>query len=249
MPDQHDQPDQPDQHDAAMAADRPRQNTSFPSNGGRAHGYLAVPASGSGPGVVVIQEWWGLTDHIAGIADRLAGEGFVALAPDLFGGRVAHDGEEAGRLMQELPVDEAVQDLTGAVDHLLGLDSVTSSTVGAIGFCMGGGFVLQLAAQEGDRISAAVPFYGVGAAVPDTYTGVRAAVQGHYGERDEAYPVDRARAQERQIREESGAPVQFFYYPAGHAFHNDEDLIGTYDRDAATTAWNRAVAFLREHVR
>ena len=94
---------------------------------------------------------------------------------------------------------------------------------------MGGGFVLLLAAQQGDKVAAAVPFYGVGPAVPDSYRGITAAVQGHYAENDGFYPVADARAQEQQIRDESGAEVQFFYYPAGHAFHNDKDLMGTYD--------------------
>ena len=98
------------------------QNVTFPSNGGTAHGYLAVPESGSGPGVVVIQEWWGLTTHITDVTDRFAAEGFVALAPDLFGGATTHDADEAGRLMSELPVDKAAQDLAGAVDFLLGHD-------------------------------------------------------------------------------------------------------------------------------
>ena len=232
-----------------MTDDNPRQNVTFPSNGSQAHGYLAVPASGRGPGVIVIQEWWGLTDHIAGIADRLAGEGFVALAPDLFGGKTAHDSDEAAQLVADLPVDRAARDLSGAVDFLLAADSVTSSTVGAVGFCMGGGFVLQLAANEGARVSAAVPFYGVGSAVPQTYTGVRAAVQGHYGEQDDFYPVEQARRQEQQIRAESGASVEFFYYSAGHAFHNDENLLGTYDQASAAAAWARTVEFLRAHVR
>jgi carboxymethylenebutenolidase len=182
------------------------------------------------------------------VADRLAAEGFVVLAPDLMGGRVAHDSDEAGQMMQELPVEQAARDLGGAVDHLLAQDAVTSSTVGTVGFCMGGGFVLLLAAQQGERVSAAVPFYGVGPAVPDTYTGVRAAVQGHYGEQDDFYPVEQARAQERQIRDESGADVQFFYYPAAHAFHNDKDPLGTYDEESAQLAWSRTVDFLRSHV-
>src|SRR5687768_5833100 len=210
--------------------ENPRQNVTFPSNGSQAHGYLATPPSGRGPGVIVIQEWWGLTEHIADVTDRLAAEGFVALAPDLYGGETTHDAEEATRLLTELPVDRAARDLAGAVDFLLGSESVTSSKVGAIGFCMGGGFVLLLAAQQGERIGAAVPFYGVGPGVPSTYTGVQAAVQGHYAEQDSMYPVDQARALETQIREESIGSVEFFYYPAGHAFHNDEDLIGTYDR-------------------
>jgi carboxymethylenebutenolidase len=222
-----------------------RQNTSFPSNGDQAHGYLAAPASGSGPGVVVIQEWWGLTDHIADVCDRLAGEGFVALAPDLYGGKTTHDADEAGEMMTALPVDEAARDLGGAVDFLLEHDAVTSSTVGAVGFCMGGGFVLLLAAQQGDKVGAAVPYYGVGPAVPKTYTGLTAAVQGHYGERDDFYPADDARQQAEQIRGESGAEVEFHFYPAGHAFHNDTNKLGTYDAEQAQLAWSRTVEFLR----
>jgi carboxymethylenebutenolidase len=222
-----------------------RQNTTFPSGGSTAHGYLALPDSGTGPGVVVIQEWWGLTDHIADVCDRLAGEGFVALAPDLFGGTTTHDADEAGRLMTELPVDEAARDLGGAVDFLLGHEAVTSSTVGAVGFCMGGGFVLLLAAQQGDKVGAAVPFYGVGPGVPDSYRGLTAAVLGHYGEQDAFYPVEDARQQEEQIRSESGAQVQFHVYPAGHAFHNDTNALGTYDAEQAQLAWSRTVEFLR----
>jgi carboxymethylenebutenolidase len=228
--------------------ENPHQNVQFPSNGGHAHGYLSLPASGSGPGVVVIQEWWGLTDHIAEIADRLAAEGFVALAPDLFGGKVAHDSDEAGALMMSLPVDQAARDLGGAVDFLLNHEAVTSTRIGAIGFCMGGSFVLLLAAQQGEKVGAAVPFYGVGPAMPDEYVGITAAVQGHYGEQDAFYPADDARAQAEQIREESGTEVEYFFYPAGHAFHNDENHMGTYDETQAGIAWERAVIFLRSHL-
>jgi carboxymethylenebutenolidase len=125
---------------------------------------------------------------------------------------------------------------------------VTSSTLGAIGFCMGGGFVLRLAAEAGDKISAAVPFYGVGGAVPETFNSLTAKVQGHYGEQDAFYPVDQAREQEAQIRDQSGAEVEFFYYPAGHAFHNDLDKLGTYDEAAAKLAWSRALEFLKANV-
>ena len=234
---------------ADTSSENPRQNVTFASNGQQAHGYLAVPPGGSGPGVIVVQEWWGLDDHIVDICDRFAAEGFVVLAPDLMGGRVAHDSDEAGEMMSQLPVEQAARDLGGAVDFLLGHDAVTSSTVGTVGFCMGGGFVLLLAAQQGDRVSAAVPFYGVGSAVPETYTGLRAAVQGHYGEQDAFYPVDDARALEQQIRDDAGVEVQFFYYPAGHAFHTDKDTLGTYDEESARLAWSRPVDFQREHVR
>src|SRR6201746_747228 len=223
----------------------PRQNVTFPSNGGEAHGYLRKPESGSGPGLVVIQEWWGLDEHMADLVDRFAGERFVTLAPDLFGGRVAHDSDEAGRLLQELPVEQAAKDLGGAVDYLLADESVTSSTVGTVGYCMGGGFVLMLAAQQGDKIGAAVPFYGVGPGIPDTYRSVTAPIQGHYGEQDEMYPVAEAHKQEEPIGEESQGSVEFFYYPAGHAFHNDKDKLGTYDQASAELAWNRTLEFLR----
>jgi len=231
-----------------VAEKTPHQNTTFESAGGQAHGYLALPDSGSGPGVIVIQEWWGLTDHIRDVADRLAAEGFVALAPDLYGGWITHDGAEAGKMMSKLPAEEGARLLAGAVDHLLSLDAVAGDAVGAIGFCMGGGFVLALAAQQGDRIAAAVPFYGVGQGVPQSFAGVKAAVQGHYGEQDTSYPAEKAREQEQQIRRESGADVVFHFYDAPHAFHNDDNPQGNYRPEAAKLAWSRAVSFLRERL-
>jgi carboxymethylenebutenolidase len=151
-------------------------------------------------------------------------------------------------MLQELPVDRAARDLGGAVDYLLNDADVTSSKLTAVGFCMGGGFVLQLAAQQGEKIAGAVAFYGVGPAVPDQYRTVAADIQGHYGEQDQMYPVDQARAQEQQIREESQGSVEFFYYPAGHAFFNDKDKLGTYDPESARLAWQRTVDFLRSHL-
>lgn len=226
----------------------PHQNVTFASTEGEAHGYFALPDSGSGPGVIVIQEWWGVTDHIRDVTDRLAAEGFVALAPDLYGGRVAHDAAEAGRMMDALPEGVGARLLAGAVDYLLASAAVTSSTVGAVGFCMGGGFVLALAAQQGERISAAVPFYGVGQGVPSSYGGLRAAVQGHYGELDRSCPPAKATAQAEQIRRESGAEVEFFFYDAPHAFFNDANPAGNYRPEAAQLAWRRTVEFLREKV-
>lgn len=224
-----------------------RQNVTFPSSGRQAFGYLRKPLGGEGPGVIVIQEWWGLNDHIIDVADRLAAAGYVTLAPDLYGGRVAHDATEADRFMRELPVEEAVADLAGAVDLLLADPDVTSSKVGAVGFCMGGGFVLQMAAHEGDRIGAVVSFYGVGPAVPDNYRTMSAAVQGHYGETDAIYPVEEARKQELQIREDSQGSVEFFYYPSGHAFHNDQRPT-VYDAESARLAWQRTLDHLDIHL-
>ncbi len=227
-------------------SDGAQQNVTFPSGGSRAHGYLELPESGSGQAVVVVQEWWGLTTHVADVVRRLAREGFVALAPDLYGGATTHDAAEAMQMMQRLPAERAARELAGAVDHLLGHPAVTSPTVGAIGFCMGGGFVLSLAAQQGERVSAAVPFYGLPQGAD--LAAVRAAVQGHYGEQDASLPLDEVRREFAAMRA-AGVDAELHAYPAGHAFFNDEDLIGTYDPEQAQLAWRRAVAFLRDHVR
>jgi carboxymethylenebutenolidase len=221
------------------------QNVSFGSNGSTVHGYLVLPEGGRGPGVVVIQEWWGLTSHIADVANRLAAEGFVALAPDLFGGPTTHDADEAGKLMQDLPVDQAARDLGGAVDYLLGHDAVTSSTIGAVGFCMGGGFVLLLAAQQGDKIGAAVSFYGVLGEDYPSFANLSAPVLGHFGEQDTFQSTDRVRELAATIEKQTGQRPDFRFYPAGHAFFNDENLLGTYDRDQAAKAWEATVDFLR----
>jgi carboxymethylenebutenolidase len=228
--------------------ENPLQNVSFPSNGRTAHGYLALPESGAGPGVIVIQEWWGLTGHIADVTNRLAAEGFVALAPDLYGGTTTHDADEAGKLMQQLPVDQAATDLGGAVDFLLDHEAVVGRKVGAVGFCMGGGFVLVLAAQQGDKIGAAVPFYGLLKEDFPSFANLTAPVLGHFGEEDAFFPPEGARALAERIEKESGVKPEFHFYPAGHAFHNDENLIGTYDPEQAKLAWERTVAFLREHL-
>jgi carboxymethylenebutenolidase len=226
-----------------------RQNVRFPAGAGEAFGYLRLPESGSGPGVVVIQEWWGLTTHVASIVDRLAEAGFVALAPDLYGGPTTHDPAEAAELVRSLPMERAADDLAGAVDHLVGLAAVTSATVGAIGFCMGGGFVLALASRRPDLVSAAVPFYGL-PRDESVVAGIRAAVQGHFGLEDRSIPVERVRSVFAALDDRpEPATAQLHLYPAGHAFLNDENLIGTYDPECAAKAWSRAVQFLTQHVR
>jgi carboxymethylenebutenolidase len=229
-------------------AEASQQNVTFPSNGGEAHGYLSLPEGGSGPGLIVIQEWWGLTSHMKDLADRFASTGFVALAPDLYGGETTHDAEEAGRLMQQLPADRAAQDLAGAVDYLLGRREVAGDQLGAVGFCMGGGFVLTMAQQQGTRIAAAVSFYGVMSEVPDDLSNLSAAVQGHYGEKDDFVPVDGVEALAAQLEAQTGHKPEIHLYPAGHAFLNDENLLGTYDETQAGIAWDRTVAFLHAHL-
>src|SRR6202008_1161096 len=120
----------------------------FESNGGKSQGYLSVPASGEGPGVIVIQEWWGLVDHIKDVCNRFAAEGFVALAPDMYHGKTTKSPDEAGKLMMALRIDQAEKDLGGAVEYLLTSDSMTSKKIGVVGFCMGGALALYTATKN-----------------------------------------------------------------------------------------------------
>src|SRR4051794_35419312 len=175
----------------------------FHSNGDTASGYLAVPASGGGPGLLVVQEWWGLVPQIKRTADRLADEGFVALAPDLYRGDYAEHTEmdKANELMQSLPPDRAARDMAGAIDYLLGHEAVEGRRVGVIGFCMGGMLTLLIAALEGDRVAAATPFYGapLGDMAPD-WSGLTASVQGHFAENDDFFPPDAVKALEQELK-------------------------------------------------
>src|SRR5512143_310969 len=158
------------------------QMVTFQSNGGTANGYLAVPASGKGPGVVVIQEWWGLVPHIKDVCDRLATEGFVALAPDLYHGKSTTSPDEAGKLMMALRIDEAERDLRGAANYLLNNASTAGSKVGTVGFCMGGALSLY-AATKNQQVGACVVFYGGHPNVKPDLPSLQAPVLGLYAGR------------------------------------------------------------------
>ncbi len=218
----------------------------FPSNGRQTPGYLAVPSSGRGPGVVVIQEWWGLVGHIKDVADRFANEGFVALAPDLFHGKTASEPDEAGKLMMSMEMDKAARDLSGAVDYLRGHDAVEPKKVGSVGFCLGGGLSLFLATIK--PIDACVIYYGVLPGAQPDLSKLRAPVLGHYAEQDDFAPPDKARELEAQIRA-TGQPVEFHIYEGTtHAFFND-DRPDVYAETHAKRSWERTLAFFREHLR
>jgi len=222
----------------------------FQSNGHNAGGYLAAPAQGAAPGVIVVQEWWGLNPQIKSVCDRLAAEGFTALAPDLYHGELAGHAEmdRAAELMNAMPIDRAARDMSGAVGYLAGHDAVRGDGVGAIGFCMGGNLVLLLAAKRPDKVKAVVSYYGV---IPDPNeldaSGVEAAVQGHYATADGFMPTEAARGVEQRLKE-AGVDTQFHFYDAGHAFANETNAIGTYDEEHARTAWVRTLEFLRAHL-
>ncbi len=218
----------------------------FPSNGTDGTGYLAE-ADGGGPAVVVIQEWWGLVPHIVDVCDRYAAAGFTALAPDLYRGESTDEPDEAGKLMMSLNIERAAKDLGGAVDFLLGLDTVTSSTAGVTGFCMGGKLAYFAAAARPETVAAIAPFYGVVPWPPEgpDYTAMRCRVQGHYAEDDDFAPPDAVRELEAQLREQGRDVEMFVYDGAQHAFFNDERP-EVYDAAASTAAWDRTLAFFRE---
>lgn len=223
----------------------------FASNGDTAQGYLTLPASGSGPGVMVIQEWWGVVPQLTRVCDRLATEGFVALAPDLYHGEIAQHTEmdKAGELMSTLPMDRAARDMGAAVDYLLGNPAVVSSKVGVVGFCMGGMLALLVAAQQGDKIGAVAPYYGapLGENAPD-WSKLTAAVRGHYAEHDDFFPPAAIQALERELRA-MGKDVRLDVHPdTGHAFANEENPLGTHDATVAGECWASTVGFLRDRL-
>ncbi len=215
----------------------------FASNGDSVRGYVATPASGRGPGVLVIQEWWGLVDHIRDVCDRFAREGFVALAPDLYRGDSTQDPDEAGRLMMDLEIPRAAGDLDGAVQALLGHDAVEGSKVGAVGYCMGGQLALY-AATRNPRIGAVADFYGVHPNVTLDLSGLEAAVLGIFAERD-GFVTPEAAAKLEADLEGAGIRTSFHVFPGvDHAFFNDTRP-DVYDAETAARAWSETLAFFR----
>jgi carboxymethylenebutenolidase len=197
----------------------------------------------------VLQEWWGLNPQIKGVADRLAAEGFVALAPDLYHGELAEHDEmdKAAHLMSSMPIERAAHDMGAAVEFLLANDAVSGSSVGATGFCMGGAMTLLVSALQGDRVGAAVPYYGapLGDQAPE-WGGLTAPVLGHFAENDDFFQPAAVTALGEELRG-MGKDVTFHIYPGtGHAFANETNPLGTYDEAVAKTAWDRTVAFLHD---
>ena len=218
----------------------------FPFTGGTTGGYLAVPEQGSGPGVIVIQEWWGLVDHIKDVCDRFAAEGFVALAPDMYHGKSTKSPDEAGKLMMALRIDEAERDLSAAVDYLDIQDSTTSKKIGVVGFCMGGALALY-AASKNSKIGACVVFYGIHPKVKPDLPNLQAPVLGNYGEKDRSVPPAVVHDLEQQLKDLGKQVDMKIYKDADHAFFNDTRP-EVYDAEASADAWQRTIAFLREHL-
>jgi carboxymethylenebutenolidase len=219
----------------------------FPANGRTGAGYLARASAAGAPGVVVIQEWWGLNDNIKRIADRLAAAGYTALAPDLYHGKVVPNSEpdEAGKLLMALNIDEAAKDLRGAITYLRDL---TGKPIGTIGFCMGGALSLFAACENPDAVAACVDFYGGHPKVRYNLAALKAPVLGLFAERDDFVTPEAVRTLDRQLSE-LGKPHEFHIYPgADHAFFND-DRPEVYHPQAAADAWRKVLAFYAAHLR
>jgi len=221
----------------------------FASNGGTADGYLALPASGPGPGVIVVQEWWGLVGHIRSVADRFAAAGFVALAPDFYHGAATDEPDDAMRLMMGLAMDRAAKDIAGAAAYLSDLEVVEGQGIGAVGYCMGGSLALW-SATVAENVQADVGFYP---AVPwermnprwPSYAGKAALI--HCSEEDGTSSAPGIQAAVAAIKDADG-DVEVFDYPGTqHAFFND-DRPEVYAPQAAATAWQRTVDFLHERL-
>lgn len=217
----------------------------LPVNGRQTRGYLAKPdGNGPWPGVVVIQEWWGLNDNIRNITDRLAREGFVALAPDLYYGETAAEPDDARKLAMAMEWDDALVVIQSAIDYLIGLPAVQPKKIGVIGFCMGGGLAWHGSAKL-KNIGAAVPCYGGGPEMTsDEVARISAPVLAIFGELDKGVSPEVAQRRANMM-DAAGIRHETIIYPeAQHAFMNDDRP--AYNPAAAEAAWQRISAFFHE---
>jgi len=218
----------------------------FKTNGTTTAGYLARPAK-PGPGLIVIQEWWGLVPQIERVADRFAAEGFVALAPDLYHGQTTSSPDQAGKLMMSLRIEDAARDLAAAIDYLTGLPEVNGSSIGTVGFCMGGALSL-FAASKNPEVGACVVFYGGHPNIKPDLASLRAPVLGLFAGQD-TFVTPQVVGELDRLLTELGKPHTFnTYADAGHAFFN-EDRPEVYDPAASKDAWAKTLAFFRRELR
>jgi carboxymethylenebutenolidase len=206
--------------------------------------YLAVPEIGKGPGVIVLHAWWGLNDFFKELCDRLAQAGFVALAPDLYAGKLASSIPEAEQLISELNGPEAEATIIGALDYLRQHAPVQGQKLGAIGFSLGAAYALWLSTVKPQDVGAVVVFYGTGEA---DFKLAQAAYLGHYAETDEWESPEYILQVEANLRA-AGREVTFHTYPGtGHWFF-ESNRPDAYNADAARLAWDRTIAFLKSRL-
>lgn len=230
----------------AVRADAPRTETvQFPNGTGSVSGFLATPEKpGRYPALVVVHEWWGLTDWVKEQTQKLANEGYVALAVDLYRGQTATDPEAAHELMRGLPQDRAVSDLKAGFAYLATRKDVDRYHIGTIGWCMGGGFSLQLAIHE-PRLAACIVNYGALPTDPNDIQQIIAPVLGSFGAEDRGITPADVRAFEKTMKGMNRRIDVKIYDGAGHAFENSTNTAG-YRPEAAADAWARTLAFLNK---
>jgi carboxymethylenebutenolidase len=234
---------------AAAAAPAAEQQVTFKSGDEQASGLLVAPeGKGPFPATVVVQEWWGLNDWVKDQARALAKEGYVALAVDLYRGKVATKQEDAHQLMMGTPPDQALRDLRAGFAYLQARPDVKKDRVGAIGWCMGGRYTLQLATVE-PALAAAVAYYGAPPTDSAAIAAIRAPVLGSFGAEDKGPTPEQARAFEAAMKKAGKAIDVKVYDGAGHAFANVDNPWGGYRKEAAEDAWARSTAFLAKHLK
>jgi carboxymethylenebutenolidase len=231
---------------AVVHGDAPKtEMVQIPSGTETVSGFLATPQKpGRYPALVVIHEWWGLTDWVKGETTKLADQGYVALAVDLYRGKVTSDPEEAHELMRGLPEDRAVRDLKAGFAYLAARKDVDRDRIGSIGWCMGGGFSLQLAIHE-PHLAACVVNYGALPTDPTDLQQIAAPVLGNFGAEDRGITPDDVRAFEKSMKGLNRRIDVKIYDGAGHGFENSTNA-NAYRPEAAADAWARTVAFLNK---
>jgi carboxymethylenebutenolidase len=222
------------------------ESITYPANGVEGMAYLARPDDAAKhPGVIVIQEWWGLDEHIKDVARRVAAEGYVALAPDLYHGEVATEPDEARKLAMGMNREQAMKDLAGAVEYLKSLPDVEPKQVGCMGFCMGGALTFALAGARPD-VAAAAPFYG-GTPAAEQLAKIQAEVVASYGADDGGIPIENVRKMEQALKDAGKAASVTVYDGAPHSFFNDTKP--SYRPEAAKRAWEQVLALFERRLR
>jgi carboxymethylenebutenolidase len=215
----------------------------FPAGGGTGMGYVARPDDGGPhPGVIVIQEWWGLDPHIKSIADRFAHEGFVALAPDMYHGSFATEPDEARKLVMNMNREQAIKDLLGSVAYLRSMPQVGPKKVGCIGFCMGGALTLALAVATPD-VAAAAPFYAGMQPPAEELAKIEAEMFCAFGAEDAGIPIENVEKFEAALKSSERKAIVKVYAGAPHSFFNDTR--DSYRPAAAADAWGRSLALFQ----
>jgi carboxymethylenebutenolidase len=233
----------------AFPAFAAEESVRFPSGSEKGMGLLVTPAGrGPFPAVIVIQEWWGLDDWVKGQARALAAEGYVALAVDLYGGKVTANPDEAHQLMNGLSPDRAMRDLEAAFAYLQGRPDVKKDRIGVIGWCMGGRYSLALATEE-PGLAAAVAYYGAPPTDPAAIARIKAPVLGNFGGEDQGPSPEQARAFEAALKTAGKAVDLKIYEGAPHAFANVNNPWKGYREAAAKDAWARTTAFFAKHLK